>query len=498
MFPLLPALVFLPGCTGNCTGAGCGADFSAGLLSVVRMSPARTTGTRSSTSTYSTVEGTLALGVDWDFVLAPGRLVVGSPVENAVRSFPLERGARTVDDADGLVQLDDTSSDFGRAVARVPDLDGDGIAELAVGAPAARRSNLTRRDGAVHLLTGVGDGAASLVRAEDATLAVVYGADEGGSFGRSIAVCPDLDGDGLAELLVAAPLDNLTWSGAAVDLAGSVTLLRSRDLAGAGTAAVATALGRTLVGTTTGGRAGTSLDCAHDLNGDGTADLVVGEPFGDGPLALGGEAEDADTGLAVREASGRVYLVDGATAGGEDAFGSRSLPEAAFAILEGPFTEGWMGWSVSTGDLDGDGQAEVVVGAPGVGEAAGAVWVWTGSQLRAGALAFPRFRWSGLEPSDGLGRALALADVDGDGLADLLAGAPGRAPAGEDSFDAGALYLRLGAGDFTGWLAEDSVASADAVWAEATPYLRTGSVIRTGDIDGDGDADFGLLNRIEP
>ncbi len=498
MFSFLPALVLLPGCTGDCTGAGCGADFSAGLLSVVRMSPARTTGTRSSTSTYSTVEGTLALGVDWDFLLAPGRLVVGSPVENAVRTFALERGARAVEDADGLVQLDDTASGFGRAVARMADLDGDGVAELAVGAPEARRSNLSRRDGAVYVLGGVGDGAEGLIRAEDVTLAMVVGEDEGGSFGRAIAVCPDLDGDRKPELLVSAPLDNLTWMGAAQDLAGSVTLLRSSDLAVAQPGALASSFGRSLAGSTVGGRAGTAVDCASDLNGDGVADLVVAEPFGDGSLSLGGGADPQDTGAAAREASGRVYLVDGAAQGRDDAPGNRSLAEAAFATLHGPVTEGWMGWSVATGDLDGDGRAEVAVGAPGAGQAAGAVWIWTGSQVRSNELAFPRFRLAGLEPGDGLGRALALADVDADGLSALLAGAPGHAPAGEASFDAGALYLRRGALAFAGWLAEEGVESADAVWVEATPYLRTGSVIRTGDIDADGDQDFGLLNRVDP
>lgn len=498
MLPLLPTLALLSGCTEDCTGAGCGADFSAGLLSVVRMSPARTTGTRSATRTYSSLEGTQALGVEWDFVLSPGRVLVGSPVENAVRSVGLRRGALGTDDAEGRVQLDDTSSAFGRSVARVPDLDGDGVAELAVGAPEAPRSGLSRRDGAVYLLSGLGDGIEGLVRVEDVTLSVVVGADEGATFGRTVAVCPDLDGDGLPELAVASPLDNLTWSGAAVDLAGSVTLLRGQDLLRGASPVLATSFGRSLTGRSIGGRAGTAIDCAHDLTGDGVADLVVAEPFGDGSLALGQVDTGSDTGGLMREASGRVYLVDGAQLASDDAPGNQRLEEAAFGVLLGPYTEGWLGWSLATGDLDGDGLAEIVAGAPGVGEATGLIGVWTGRQIQAGDTSFPQFRIAGEAPGDGFGRALALADVDGDGDKDLLAGAPGRAPAGEASFDAGTVYLRLGQADFAGWRAEDTAASADAVWVEATPYLRTGSLIRTGDIDGDGDEDFALLNRIQP
>ena len=149
------------------------------------------------------VSGTLALGPTWDLALLEGALLVGSPLESAVRVFDLSEdspllaeGEVTTDAATGLLQLEDTTAGFGSALAPLGDVDGDGIADLAVGAAEDARSGLTRRDGAVYVLSGAGVALSGVVDVADLLLARLSGADDGGVFGTSVVGWPVLAGEG--------------------------------------------------------------------------------------------------------------------------------------------------------------------------------------------------------------------------------------------------------------------------------------------------------------
>jgi hypothetical protein len=145
-----------------------------------------------------------------------------------------------------------------------------------------------------------------------------------------------------------------------------------------------------------------------DLNGDGRGDFAVGAPT----------SEDSQGGAK----AGRVYVY----------FGSSSLQSAQPTTLEGGGAGAEFGaWVASAGDVDGDGFCDLIVGAPKAmvsGAQAGRVFIFRGS--KGGVLAAP---WTLDAPDpDGLfGSSVSSAgDVNGDGYADIVVGAQGVSLAG--------------------------------------------------------------------
>ncbi len=234
---------------------------------------------------------------------APGRAFVfyGGPTPDAVPDAIL----------DGVVP----AGQFGQAVALVPDWNGDGYADLAVGAPRAG-------NGTVSIFLG---GPAGVSLSPD----VVIHARPGDSrFGKSLASLADHNDDQRGELLVGVPrsFEAATWAGAVLLFEGAAIPDTTADLV--------------LLGENAGDEFGTSLSADGDVDGDGLPDILVGAPF-------------ANPGLLVD--AGRAYLFG--TSGGLDA--------APDLILAGSQTEERFGYDVTLGfDWDGDGQPDLAVGAP--------------------------------------------------------------------------------------------------------------------------------------
>jgi hypothetical protein len=299
---------------------------------------------------------------------------------------------------------------FGSAV-EVADVDGDGMAEVLVG--ASRHDTAGGIDaGCVYLFRG----GASLT-SKGAELADMFfdGAATQDQLGATLT-CGDLNGDGHVDLVLASQLAD-PMVPTLQQNAGRVAIL----LGGAGlTSTPVSAAGVILNGVAAEDRFGASANVA-DVNGDGIDDLLVGAPLQDGV--------DVDT--------GRVYVFLG---GAGLASGSA---DSAHVVLSGLPTHNSFGATIQTGDVDGDGIADILVGAPQadyLNDGNGRAYLFRGgpalsSQVAVGAAAI----FNGEQVQDeALGSSINLLDLNADGFADVTCGAA------RHELSAGRVYLWFG------------------------------------------------------
>lgn len=254
-----------------------------------------------------------------------------------------------------------TGDELGTWLLAVPDLDGDGIGDIAVGAPG-------RWDAAVAGRAYVFSGATGQV------LRTFSGADRPSDrFGFSMALVGDQDGDGVVDLAVSS-LEG-TEATPALGAVRVYSLADGRLLS-------------TLMGTRPGDRFGHELATVPDMNGDGRPELLVGSYR---PDSLGFvRAVDPLTGVVRRELIGPVR---------GDEFGH------AVGVI---------------GDVDGDGVDEWAVGAPNAPYAGGYVRVGRVDVI-SGATGVRLASFWGHREGAHFGYAIAGAgDVDGDTHAEVL------------------------------------------------------------------------------
>ncbi len=317
-----------------------------------------------------------------------------------------------------LIQYTGTGSDHLGAAVVFGDVNGDGTPDIIVGADVG--SYVDVYDGAnpssrlYHFTGGAGD-----------------------AFGSALTA-GDINGDGKAEVVVGA----YSWDGPAGTDQGYV-----RAFDGETGAQLFELRGVRKTDTF-----GASVAVA-DINGDGRGELLVGAPFAE----LRG----------INGNTGYVKLFDGAT-------------QTQLFRWDGPGHFDEMGRGVAFGDVNGDGTKDILLGA-GSGNGVdygGFVWVQNGANFSERLYSFTDGK-SHVKPEQNFGFAVAAGDVNGDGKADIIAGAY-RGQSGPGRTDPTTGYIRV----FSG--ADGSLLYQVNGTADGEQF---GRALAAADLTGDGNAD---------
>ena len=361
------------------------------------------------------------------------------------------------------------SSPASAACARVhSDFNGDGYGDLAVGAPRTDEPvDDVFNQGAVHVAYGSATGLAK-------------GAGSVSYDGRSPGM-PDGRFRGsarLGETLASGYFNGDCFADLAVSAASGSDMLIMYGNASGLTPSNSAAFDRTAIQPDGAYPSGFSSSlAAADFNGDGFDDIAAGAPDTDGY-------------------SGAFGVLYGAT-GGITATGSQWIDQDSPNVPGGAEPDDSFGWAMAAGDFNGDGRAELAVGAPGEtigGRAdAGGVIVFPGTP---NGLATAGSAWwdqdspgvpGGVEASDRFGDELAAGDTNGDGRAELVVGAPQEAVGATSP--AGMVHVFRGAAaGLTAGPAFDQNHAQIPGDAESGDYF--GSALALVDVNRDGKRDL--------
>ena len=439
----------------------------------------------------------------------------------------------------------------GRSLRNAGDINGDGLDDFIIGAPSAS-PNGTQNAGEAYVIFGrtTNPPSLSLNDLDGNNGFRVSGLAFNDEIGYAVSGAGDVNKDGYGDLIIGAPGveadDDIEDAGAAYVIFGRATFTAQLNLE-----ALNGTNGFRLDGIMADARTGASVAHAGDINGDGYDDVLIGAPEaavggkewvgqafavmgrhsfppvinlntlnGSDGFVINGVAAESSTGKILRSAgdmnqdgyddiaivagsyltgrsldTGTIYVIFGQPTFTAK-FNLTGLNGSNGFRIEGIAKGDNAGRSIApAGDVNGDGRFDLVIGAPYAAAHTGEAYVVFGQASYPAALNLSAlngsngFRLVGSDVNGEVGTAVGAADVNGDGLEDIIIGAS-TAGAGSMRF-AGRTYVVLGRTSFGASLSLGALGDYGFRLDGAVAGDQTGQTISSaGDINGDGYDEF--------